>query len=92
MIGHEVIVYTSNDCVQCEKVLAKLSKWNIAFEERNISKDERHFKDLKAQRIYATPATFFNSEKILGYQERRLRRALGIPYDATFQKTSNISS
>ncbi|WP_079525614.1 glutaredoxin family protein [Halobacillus hunanensis] len=92
MIDHEVVVYTSNDCVQCEKVLSKLREWNVAFEERNISSDKTHFKDLQAQRIYATPATFINNMKILGFQERKLRRTLGIPYDEHFQKPTNISS
>ncbi|UOQ91789.1 glutaredoxin family protein [Halobacillus shinanisalinarum] len=78
MNKQKVVVYTSNGCSQCERVLSMLSEWNVAFEERNITGNKRNFKDLQAQGIYATPATMIDNEKILGYQERQLKRTLGV--------------
>ncbi|TGB01843.1 glutaredoxin family protein [Halobacillus salinus] len=82
MIDSKVVVYTSRDCVHCESVITKLSEWNIDFEERNISDNREYFKELQKQKVYGTPATFVDGEKVLGFQERKLKRILGIPYEA----------
>ncbi|MCP3029749.1 glutaredoxin family protein [Halobacillus sp. A1] len=90
MTQHSVIVYTSDQCSQCEKVLAKLSEWNIEYKEKNISRDNSYFKELQSQKIYGTPATFINDEKVLGFQERKLKRTLGIQDAGRFQDTDTI--
>lgn len=77
-----VIVYTSRNCNYCEKVIAKLYEWKVKYEERNISEDRSHFKELQRQSVYGTPAIFINGEKILGYQERKMKRMLGIKGEA----------
>lgn len=78
MSDQKVVVYTSRNCAKCDQVVAKLSEWEIDYEERNVSTNRDHFKELQNMKIYGTPATFVNQEKILGFQERKLKRALGI--------------
>ncbi|MGI8316503.1 glutaredoxin family protein [Halobacillus mangrovi] len=84
MNNSKVVVYISRNCTQCEHVIARLSEWGVDFEERNVSDNREHFKELQSKRIYGTPATFVDGEKILGYQERKLKRILGIPYEERF--------
>ncbi|KHE71617.1 glutaredoxin family protein [Halobacillus sp. BBL2006] len=84
MSNAKVVVYTSQNCAQCDQVLAKLSEWDIDYEERNVSENRAHFKELQSKRIYGTPATFIDDEKILGFQERKLKRTLGISYEERF--------
>jgi glutaredoxin len=84
MSNAKVVVYTSQNCAQCDQVLAKLSEWDVNFEERNVSENREHFKELQSKRIYGTPATFIDGEKILGFQERKLKRTLGISYEERF--------
>ncbi|MCA0972805.1 glutaredoxin family protein [Halobacillus litoralis] len=80
----EVVVYTSRECDQCKVLISKLNEWEIDFEERNISDNREYFKELKSRKVYGTPATFVDGEKILGFQERKLKRVLGIPYESQF--------
>ncbi|ARI78850.1 glutaredoxin family protein [Halobacillus mangrovi] len=84
MSNSNVVVYTSRNCTQCEHVIAKLSEWGVDFEERNVSENREYFKELQSKRIYGTPATFIDGEKILGFQVRKLKRTLGIPYEERF--------
>lgn len=82
MSDSKVVVYTSHDCVHCASVVTKLSEWDIDFEERNISDNREYIKELQKQKVYGTPATFVDDEKVLGFQEKKLRRVLGIPYES----------
>ncbi|UOQ44359.1 glutaredoxin family protein [Halobacillus salinarum] len=87
MSNQRVIVYTSNNCSNCEKVVSKLSEWEIEFEERNISSNREYFKELQKKKVYGTPATFIDEEQILGYQENKLKRTLRVPYEERFLDT-----
>ncbi len=88
MGNSNVVVYTSRDCSYCEKVLDKLTEWDVEYEERNVSEDRSHFRELQSMSVYGTPATFINGEKILGYQERKLKQSLGIRDDRFIQTDS----
>ncbi|UOR10331.1 glutaredoxin family protein [Halobacillus amylolyticus] len=90
MNKQKVVVYTSVGCSQSEKVLSMLNEWNVAFEERSITDNNQNFKELQEQGIYATPATIIDNEKVLGYQKHKLKRTLGIHYEARFQTTKTI--
>ncbi|MFC7063673.1 glutaredoxin family protein [Halobacillus seohaensis] len=90
MNQHRVVVYTSNQCSDCEQVLTKLKEWDIEYEEKNISQVQSYFKELQNQKVYGTPATFINDEKVLGYQEHKLKRTLGIKDAGRFQDTDTI--
>ncbi|WP_082235578.1 glutaredoxin family protein [Halobacillus massiliensis] len=91
MSQHKVVVYTSNGCSQCEKVIGKLSEWDIDFEEKNISENKTYFKELQRQNVYGTPATFIDDEKVLGYQERKLKRIFGIQDKEQYQHLNHYN-
>lgn len=87
----KVIVYTSRNCSNCDRVLSKLEEWKIDFEERNISENREFFKELQSKKVYGTPATFIDDEKVLGFQERKLKRLLNIQYEQRFIDTDAMN-
>lgn len=91
MTDAKVVVYTSRNCMKCEQVLEKLSEWDIDFEERNVSENREFFKELQSKNIYSTPATFIGGEKILGFQERKLKRLLKVPYETSLFQTDSMN-
>lgn len=74
----EVIVYSSTGCPYCEKVKGFLKEHNIDFEERNASLHKEYFDELKARKIFGTPATLINGKLVLGFQEKKLNKLLGL--------------
>ncbi|KGX86575.1 glutaredoxin family protein [Pontibacillus litoralis] len=78
MSRHKVFVYTSRGCHYCERVLQLLRDNNVEFEERNISDHRPYFDEMKEFGIYGTPVTFVGEEKVLGFQEKQLKKKLGI--------------
>ncbi|MBH0231575.1 glutaredoxin family protein [Halobacillus yeomjeoni] len=91
MSNPKVVVYTSDDCTNCDRVITKLSEWEVEFEERNITRNREYFKELQSKKVYGTPATFIDEEKVLGFQERKLKRTLGIQYEDRFLNTDAMN-
>ncbi|WP_431801692.1 glutaredoxin family protein [Halobacillus andaensis] len=90
MSQQEVVVYTSDHCTHCKNVLSKLNEWGIDYKEKNVTQNRSYFKELQQQKVYGTPATFIGDDKVLGYQERSLKRVLGIEDAGRFQITDTI--
>ncbi|WP_096199149.1 FAD-dependent oxidoreductase [Bacillus sp. FJAT-45350] len=86
MSNHEVIVYSSTGCPHCEKVKEALKAWGIEYDERNVSVTKEYFDELMAKNVRATPATFINGKLILGFHEKRFRKALGLNEEAKTEK------
>src|SRR3954462_10122284 len=78
---HEVIVYSSTGCPYCEKVKSYLKENGIDFEERNASIHKEYFEQLKERKIYGTPATLINGKLVLGFQEKKFIKLLGLSED-----------
>jgi thioredoxin reductase (NADPH) len=78
MAKHEVIVYSSTGCPYCEKVKSFLKEHGIEFEERNASIHKEYFDQLKERKIYGTPATLINGKLVLGFQEKKFNKLLGL--------------
>ncbi|MEH7354543.1 FAD-dependent oxidoreductase [Neobacillus drentensis] len=78
MSKHEVIVYSSTGCPYCEKVKSFLKDHGVEFEERNASIHKEYFDQLKERKIYGTPATLINGKLVLGFQEKKLNKLLGL--------------
>ncbi|WP_226038163.1 glutaredoxin family protein [Aquibacillus saliphilus] len=78
MIEQDVVVYVSNNCRQCNKVLSLLEDGNVPYTKKNTSVNKDYMKELQGERIYGTPATFVNNEIVLGMQKSKLQRVLGI--------------
>lgn len=74
----EIIVYSSTGCPHCEKVKAALKEWGFEYEERNASIHKEYFDQLRERKIMGTPATLINDKLVLGFQEKKLKRLLGI--------------
>ena len=74
----EVIFYSSLGCPYCDNVKKFFTKFDIVFEERNVSLHKQYFEEIRERKIYGTPATLVNGELILGFQEKKLRQALNI--------------
>jgi thioredoxin reductase (NADPH) len=78
MSAPEIIVYSSTGCPYCEKVKEALKAWGFEYEERNASIVKQYFDELKERKIYGTPATLINGKLVLGFQEKKLKKLLGI--------------
>jgi thioredoxin reductase (NADPH) len=77
----EIIVYSSTGCPYCEKVKTFLKDHGFAYEERNASIHKEFFDQLKERKIYGTPATLINGKLVLGFQEKKFNKLLGLSED-----------
>ncbi|MRH43640.1 glutaredoxin family protein [Aquibacillus halophilus] len=91
MTNHDVVVYVSSNCKQCEQVLSLLDDWGVTYQEINTSKDRDYMKELQKNNIYGTPATFIGNEIVLGLQKNKLKRELGLEANKTFLYTSSFN-
>ncbi|GGJ90786.1 hypothetical protein GCM10007063_11780 [Lentibacillus kapialis] len=78
MGDHEVIVYTSENSSQCEKLLDQLSQWDINYKQCNVTEYKEYLNELQEAGIYGTPATFVDERVVLGTQLNKIKQALGI--------------
>src|SRR3954465_14044923 len=90
MAKHEVIVYSSTGCPYCEKVKSFLKENQIEFEERNASIHKEYFDQLKERKIYGTPATLINGKLVLGFQEKKFNKLLGLSEDSAPAVSNSI--
>lgn len=73
---NEVRVYISDDCDECDRMVALLDKEEVAYELKNISSDKENLRELQKQHVYATPALIVKGKKVLGFQEQRIKQLL----------------
>ena len=73
---NEVRVYVSDDCDECDRMVALLNKEAIDYELKNISSDKENLRELQQQHVYATPALIVKGKKVLGFQEQRIKQIL----------------
>ncbi|SFE35270.1 thioredoxin reductase (NADPH) [Lentibacillus persicus] len=78
MSNQEVIVYTSENNDQCEKLLGRLNQWEIDYKQRNVTKNKDYLEELQEEGIYGTPATFIDKKVVLGNQQNKIKHALGM--------------
>lgn len=72
-------VYTNSSCPYCIKLKTFLKKNGIKFKEINISKYPEAAKELKNKTGQTgVPVTLFGNNKIIGFDENRLRSLLKI--------------
>jgi thioredoxin reductase (NADPH) len=77
----EIIVYSSTGCPYCEKVKTFLKDHGFTYEERNASIHKEYFDQLKERKIYGTPATLIDGKLVLGFQEKKFNKLLGLLED-----------
>ncbi|MFD1019311.1 glutaredoxin family protein [Thalassobacillus hwangdonensis] len=78
MSTQQVVVYISDNCKSCERLIHQFEEWELDYTVKNISKDKAYFQELQQKKVYGTPATFIDDERVLGFQKRKLKRTLGI--------------
>jgi len=78
MAKPEIIVYSSTGCPYCEKVKLALTEWGFEYEERNASIHKEYFDQLKERKVFGTPATYIDGKLVLGYQEKKFFKLLGL--------------
>ena len=62
----------------CQRVKEFLHKHNVAFTDRDITKDEAALAELEKLGVLTTPVTVVDGETIVGYNLPQLRAALGL--------------
>lgn len=72
-------VYTSSSCSYCNKLKKFLKEHGVRFKEINISvypEAAKELRDITGQT--GVPVVLFGSQKIVGFDEHRLRKVLNI--------------
>jgi len=62
----------------CDLAKEFLSRNNIAFDDRNIAADPDALDQLRRLRVMTTPVTIVGDTVIVGFDEDKLRKELGI--------------
>jgi glutaredoxin-like protein NrdH len=62
----EVIVYSTNDCVECSFVKQMLDQHGINYEVRNIMEDKAYRQEVEDLGILGVPVTVYNGEAVKG--------------------------
>lgn len=73
----EVVVYTGDNCVWCERAKSYLAERGVPYTERNIEYDEegqRRVQALSGQRH--VPVITVGSDVVVGFQRRELAQIL----------------
>jgi glutaredoxin-like protein NrdH len=63
----QVIVYTTNDCIECTMVKQVLTQEGIAFEARNISTNAEYQKDVEKYGYLGVPVTVVEGRAVKGF-------------------------
>jgi glutaredoxin len=72
----EPILYTQSGCAESAQVRAWLADYDIAFRERNVSRDPEAAQALAATGVFATPLLTWGENRVLGYHPEDLERVL----------------
>ena len=62
-----VIVYSTNDCIECEMVKKVLAEEGIPFEERNVSISSEYQKEVEQLGFLGVPVTVYQDQKVKGF-------------------------
>ncbi|HUY39014.1 MAG TPA: glutaredoxin family protein [Candidatus Binataceae bacterium] len=74
----KIVVYTQDQCSACHQAVEYLSRNQVAFTEKNITRDSVAREELIAKGFRATPVTMINDQPIIGFSVPQFRKALGL--------------
>lgn len=75
----KVVVYSSHGCVHCIVLKQWLESKGIEFEERNVSDNKEHRKELIKRKVMTVPYTVINdSETVMGFDPQQISQILGL--------------
>ncbi|MEH7118224.1 glutaredoxin family protein [Neobacillus vireti] len=66
-MNKNVIVYTTNDCIECTMVKKILTEEGILFEIRDISKDPSFQKEVEQYGYLGVPVTVYENRAVKGF-------------------------
>jgi len=66
-MNKNVIVYTTNDCIECTMVKKVLTEEGILFEIRDISKDPSFQKEVEQYGYLGVPVTVLEDRAVKGF-------------------------
>lgn len=74
----EVTIFTSPTCGYCKAAKEYMTEKQIAFKERDITKDPEARKDLMDKGYRGVPIIRVDGEDIIGFDRAKLDAALGL--------------
>lgn len=80
MNNQDPVIYISDDSTYCNKVIRLMDKHHVSYKVKNVTQNHEYMRELQEFGIYGTPALFIKGQElpILGYQEKRILKALNI--------------
>ena len=60
----------------CKRTKEFLSQKGIAFEERDVSKDEAALEELQKRGLMTTPVTLIDDKAVVGFDQKKLEALL----------------
>lgn len=72
-----VVVYTTDTCPYCTMMVDFLTRENIPFEERNVTRQPQYVQELATLRAAGVPTSVVNGETVVGYQPQRILELIG---------------
>lgn len=77
-MSKQLAVYTSDTCPYCDMLKQFLDQQGIAYEERNISRNQAYIEDLLRMGFNGVPITVVDGdETIVGYDPNSILQAVG---------------
>jgi glutaredoxin-like protein NrdH len=66
-MNKKVVVYTTNDCIECTMVKKVLTEEGISFETRNISENPDYQKEVEKYGFLGVPVTVLDNRAVKGF-------------------------
>ena len=73
----DIVIYSSNTCVNCKAAKQFMSENNIQYEEKNIDDDRNNMQYLIDNGFRGVPVIVINDEPYLGFSEEVKENLLG---------------
>lgn len=64
---NQVVVYSTNDCIECTMVKQVLTQEGIPFEIRNISENKEYQKEVEKYGFLGVPVTVVGNRAVKGF-------------------------
>jgi glutaredoxin-like YruB-family protein len=74
----QVVVYSQPNCPPCGWVKDFLDREGITYEAKDVTKDAAALEELAKLGSQSTPTVVVDGEVLIGFEEKKLRAALGI--------------
>lgn len=77
MNENDVLVFSKNNCVQCESTKAKLDDLGVQYTVLNIDEQPEYLDKLLAMGFRSAPVVFAKGEAWAGYKEDKILEVFG---------------